>query len=154
MCPDNLIWYQTSSDLNVYIFVYSTIDDTVPVTLTDSSKDRSGKLQVFYHSHWGYVCDQGWDLAESQVICRQLGYTNGARDLNGLDIDVVFSQGRYIMGDVRCEGHEQELGECYYSTAPAIDGEESEVQPPMCWGEEVYVSCNPGKCANSKLPVF
>ena len=69
-----------------------------------------GRVEVFYKGVWGTVCDDGWDLTDANVVCRQLGF-EGAVAAN---TSAAFGagQGKIWMDEVRCTGVERSLTEC------------------------------------------
>ena len=61
------------------------------------------------------MCDDYWDTADAQVVCRQLGYpTNNAIAFTG----AKFSQGSgpIYMDNVLCAGTESSLFSCRYTS--------------------------------------
>nr|XP_038035100.1 deleted in malignant brain tumors 1 protein isoform X4 [Anas platyrhynchos] len=70
----------------------------------------SGRVEVFHSWQWGTICDDGWDLNDAKVVCRQLG-CGTAVSAQGLS---SFGQGSgpiWLEG-VRCLGTEATLAEC------------------------------------------
>jgi hypothetical protein len=72
-----------------------------------------GRVEVFYSGKWGTICDNGWDINDARVVCRQLGYKYGVRALLGKD--VPDGTGQIWLDDVACAGNELSLSNCSHS---------------------------------------
>ncbi|XP_039463665.1 deleted in malignant brain tumors 1 protein-like [Oreochromis aureus] len=83
----------------------------VPVRLTGSTC-CSGRVEIFYNNTWGTVCDDGWDLNDAQVVCREL---NCGTALNATK-STHFGEGRgqIWLDDVSCSGSERSLTRCQH----------------------------------------
>jgi len=46
----------------------------IAVRLVDGPSTREGRLEVYYNSSWGTVCDHGFTDAATRVVCYVLGY--------------------------------------------------------------------------------
>ena len=75
-----------------------------------SSATGIGRVEVFYKGQWGTICDDSWDRNDAAVVCRQLGYPNAVRALQGFS--VPDGSGQIWLTNVRCNGNEQNLTRC------------------------------------------
>ena len=78
-----------------------------------SSRNGSGRVEVFYKGRWGTICDDGWDINDARVVCRELGYKGVARALQGSNVPDGI--GQIWLNNVACIGNEKTLSHCIYS---------------------------------------
>ncbi|KAL0153186.1 hypothetical protein M9458_051513, partial [Cirrhinus mrigala] len=80
------------------------------VRLVDGNSPCAGRVEVHHRGQWGTVCDNGWDLAEAAVVCRELDCGEPVDALT----DAHFGQGsgRIWMDGVFCAGSESTLKNC------------------------------------------
>ncbi|XP_056310264.1 galectin-3-binding protein A [Danio aesculapii] len=72
----------------------------------------SGRVEVYHDGQWGTVCDDGWDLAEAQVVCRQLGFPGAVSVASGGQYGE--GSGPVWLDDMNCMGSESILSECCF----------------------------------------
>ena len=77
------------------------------------SENGTGRVEVFYKGQWGTICDDGWDIDNAKIVCRQLGYKKAIRALGGSD--VPDGTGKIWLDDVDCSGTEQKLTSCSHT---------------------------------------
>ena len=113
--------------------------NTAPgLRLVNGSTEYEGRVEVYYNGEWGTVCDDGWDLNDAQVVCRQLGF--------GLAIatrgNTIYGEGngQIWLNNLSCFGTELTIEDCSHSG----------------WGiEECSHTEDAGvKCANGNLTFY
>lgn len=72
------------------------------------SGPHEGRVEIYYLGYWGTVCYRNWDINDTAVVCRQLGYPSA------VDATKRFGQGVGViwLDGVRCNGSETNLTQC------------------------------------------
>ncbi|KAI7796690.1 putative deleted in malignant brain tumors 1 protein-like [Triplophysa rosa] len=92
------------------VILNTSISGFKDIRLVNGGSVCSGRVEVLHNGVWGTVCDDGWDLSDAAVVCRQLGC--------GAVIEAKSSayfgegSGQIWLDDVACRGNETTLRNC------------------------------------------
>ncbi|XP_076139006.1 CD5 antigen-like [Alosa pseudoharengus] len=86
----------------------------VTARLVNGTSGCSGRVEVYLSNQWGTVCDDDWDMSDTEVVCRQLGCGTAVCAPGSAYYGA--GTGEVWMGDVACSGIEQSLQCSYNST--------------------------------------
>ncbi|XP_032068365.1 T-cell differentiation antigen CD6 [Thamnophis elegans] len=89
----------------------TTAEPEIPkLRLMDGGSNCSGRVELEVMGIWGTVCGDNWDLANAEVVCRQLGCGSASQPLSRTHFQN--GTGPTHMYDVKCSGHELYLWDC------------------------------------------
>ncbi|KAM4852509.1 LOW QUALITY PROTEIN: scavenger receptor cysteine-rich domain-containing protein DMBT1 [Thomomys bottae] len=87
-------------------------DTAVALRLTNGGHQCEGRVELHFNGSWGSVCDDGWDLQDAQVVCRQLGCGAAVAALGQAHFER--GVGPIALDDVECVRTEARLWQCLH----------------------------------------
>ncbi|XP_068710420.1 scavenger receptor cysteine-rich type 1 protein M160-like isoform X2 [Montipora foliosa] len=112
-------------------------DIDIPIRLQGSTLPNAGRVEVFYGGVWGSISSDNWDMNDATVVCRQLGYQDGAEVALKNRVYGPFF-GPVWLTYLHCTGNEKNVMECAHD----VIGNKSEEMPTTRFAS---VICKGGK---------
>ncbi|XP_062373456.1 scavenger receptor cysteine-rich type 1 protein M130-like [Sardina pilchardus] len=106
-CPTSPVNHNCSHKNDIGLICRGT---NYTVRLVNGSSRCSGRVEVLHRGQWGTVCDNGWDLRDAAVVCRELGCGEAVEALKGAQFGQ--GSGEIWMSDVQCVGSESRVKDC------------------------------------------
>ncbi|XP_054463577.1 deleted in malignant brain tumors 1 protein isoform X2 [Anoplopoma fimbria] len=129
------------------------------IRLVGSGSTRcSGRVEIYYNSVWGTVCDDDWDLKDADVVCRQLDCGTALTAPQSAHFGE--GSGQIWLDNVNCLGTERSLTECGHRGFGTHNCGPSEDAGVICsailpkpsisinpisdvtWGQNVIITCS------------
>ena len=98
---------------NHHVSIILITDNSKTIRLADGESASEGRVEVYYNGVWGTICDDGWDIDDARVICRQLGYTDAMKATTSSDFGG--GVGQIWLDEVDCYGTEASIFYCSHN---------------------------------------
>lgn len=72
------------------------------------SNGTYGRVELYYSSSWGTICDDNWRINEGNVVCRELGFVRA----EAIKVRAEYGQGSGYIHYFVCGGTESSLDNC------------------------------------------
>ena len=109
------------------------VDFVTGIRLVGGSGPHEGRVEVYYYGTWETVCDDGWDLQDAMVVCRQLGYINATAAWGSPSFGP--GSGPILFSHLLCIGNESNITECGHRSSGAHNCGHSEDVGVVCEGQ-------------------
>ena len=100
-----------------------------------------GRVEVYFgaDNQWSTICNDGWDIRDADVVCRQLGYPRAIAAVSDSNV-FGMGEGRILLSDVNCLGNESMILSCPRSARSdiTVNCNHMEDAGVYCFGEFQY----------------
>ncbi|XP_070644883.1 LOW QUALITY PROTEIN: antigen WC1.1-like [Bos indicus] len=88
----------------------SLSSDSRQLRLVDGGGHCAGRVEILDQVSWGTICDDGWDLDDAHVVCRQLGCGQALNATRSAHFGA--GSGPIWLDDLNCTGKESHMWRC------------------------------------------
>jgi len=106
----------------------------IRLTGKDSTASQ-GRVEVRYNNRWGTVCDDDFGIEDANVVCKQLGFSEGASGFTEKALVFGPGEGQIWLTWMDCTGSESSVNECEKVLGPGNGCSHSEDAGVYCKGE-------------------
>ncbi|XP_072857916.2 complement factor I [Pogona vitticeps] len=139
--------YECQRNSNSFVHRGScSLKETFQVVLDPENASSEGIVQVKLNQpQKKYICGEGWTIHEANVVCRELGFPEGADLIQSDDADNLTHPLQCLQAT--CRGIETSLAEC---TTSQLNQNNQKVAKVMCHTQHKECSPREFRCVNQK----
>ncbi|XP_072211785.1 antigen WC1.1-like [Excalfactoria chinensis] len=110
----------------------TSCSDREKLRVVEGEDQCSGRVEIWNQGSWGTVCDDSWDVADANVVCRQLGCGSAVSALS----EAAFGKGTgpIWLEKVHCKGTELSLWDCPFKPLLGKNCDHKEDAAVVCSG--------------------
>ncbi|XP_024086083.1 uncharacterized protein LOC106674111 [Cimex lectularius] len=123
------------------------LEKGIQLRLYGGANPNEGTVEIKANDHWGLICDDQFDIEDAHVLCRHLGFPQGALEIKkhsafGKRPNIT----KYLIDELSCKGNESIITECEHNGWGVHDCGPDEAAGVVCKREETECSFNYWLC--------